>query len=158
MRIATGALIALALDAAPAQAAFNPVEFFRGKTHGEGMLKIIFQSPKKMSVDSEGVSEKDGSLVLKQVIHEPGKPPRIRYWRMRQTGPDRFEGTLTDAASPVRVDVDGDRVRIRYEAQNHLNFDQWLTPAGPREVKNAMKVKRFGITVAHYDEVIRKVD
>lgn len=158
MRIATGALIALALDAAPAQAAFNPVEFFRGKTHGEGMLKIIFQSPKKMSVDSEGVSEKDGSLVLKQVIHEPGKPPRIRYWRMRQTGPDRFEGTLTDAAGPVRVDVDGDRVRIRYEAQNHLNFDQWLTPAGPREVKNAMKVKRFGITVAHYDEVIRKVD
>ena len=158
MRIATGALIALALDAAPAQAAFNPVEFFRGKTHGEGMLKIIFQSPKKMSVDSEGVSEKDGSLVLKQVIHEPGKPPRILYWRMRQTGPDRFEGTLTDAAGPVRVDVDGDRVRIRYEAQNHLNFDQWLTPAGPREVKNAMKVKRFGITVAHYDEVIRKVD
>ena len=146
------------LAAAPVHAAFNPVDFFRGKTHGEGMLKIIFQSPKKMSVDSEGVSEKDGSLVLKQVIHEPGKPPRIRYWRMRQTGPDRFEGTLTDAAGPVRVDVDGDRVRIRYEAQNHLNFDQWLTPAGPREVKNAMKVKRFGITVAHYDEVIRKVD
>jgi hypothetical protein len=157
VRLAVGAL-AIVAAAAPAQAAFNPVEFFRGKTHGEGMLKIIFQSAKKMSVDSEGVAEKDGSLVLKQTIHEPGKPPRVRYWRMRQTGHDRFEGTLTDAAGPVRVDVEGDRVRIRYQAPNHLNFDQWLTPAGPRQVNNAMKVKRFGITVAHYDEVIRKVD
>jgi hypothetical protein len=77
---------------------------------------------------------------------------------MRQTGPRRFDGTLTDAAGPVRVDVEGNKVRIRYEAKNHLNFDQWLTPAGPRQVNNAMKVKRFGITVAHYDEVIRKLD
>ena len=56
-------LLALAAAAAAAQAAaFNPVEFFRGRTHGEGMLKIIFQSPKTMTVDSEGFSEKDGSL------------------------------------------------------------------------------------------------
>ena len=81
------------------------------------MLKIIFQSPKKMTVDSEGVAEKDGSLVLKQIIHEPGKPPRTRYWRMRQTAPNRYEGTLTDAASPVRVDVTKDGIRIRYTAR-----------------------------------------
>ena len=158
MRAAATAAALLAV-AAPTQAApFNPVEFFRGRTHGEGMLKIIFQSPKKMSVDSEGVAEKDGSLVLKQVIHEPGKPPRTRYWRMRQTAPNRFEGTLTDAASPVRVDVSRNTIRIRYTAKDHLNFDQTLTPVSPREVHNQMRVKRFGITVANYDETIRKVD
>jgi hypothetical protein len=150
--------IALVAMAAPAQAAFNPVEFFRGRTHGEGTLKIIFQSSKHITVDSEGRSEKDGSLLLEQVVHEPGKPPRTRYWRLRQTGPAQFEGTLTDAASPVRVDVDGERVRIRYKGKDHLDFDQMLTPAGPRQVNNAMRVKRFGITVAHYDEVIRKLD
>lgn len=156
--IALAAQEAAIAASAPQQVTFNPVEFFRGKTHGDGILKIIFQSPEKMSVDSEGSAEKDGSLLLKQTIHEPGKPSRIRYWRMRQTGPARFDGTLTDAAGPVRVDVSGNKLRIRYEAKNHLNFDQWLTPAGPRQVNNAMKVKRFGITVAHYDEVIRKVD
>jgi hypothetical protein len=150
--------VAIVSAASSEPTSFNPVEFFRGRTHGEGTLKIIFQSPEKMSVDSEGSAEKDGSLLLKQIIHEPGKPPRTRYWRMRQTGPRRFDGTLTDAAGPVRVDVEGNKVRIRYEAKNHLNFDQWLTPAGPRQVNNAMKVKRFGITVAHYDEVIRKLD
>ena len=104
------------------------------------------------------LAEKDGSLVLEQVIHEPGDPPRTRYWRMRQTAPNVFEGTLTDAASPVRVDVTKEGVRIRYTGKDHLNFDQLLTQVSPTEVHNAMRVKRFGITVAHYDETIRKTD
>ena len=146
------------LVAAPAHAAFNPVDFFRGRTHGEGTLKVLFQPSKRITVDSVGSSEKDGSLVLKQTINEPGKPPRTRYWRLRETAPNRFEGTLTDAASPVRVDVAGDRVRIRYKAKNNLDFDQWLTPTGPKTVSNTMRVKRFGITVATFNEVIRKLD
>ena len=154
-----GLLFMLALLlAAPAHAAFNPVDFFRGRTQGEGTLKVLFQPSKRITVESVGSSEKDGSLVLRQTIHEPGKPPRTRYWRLRETAPNRFEGTLTDAASPVRVDVEGDRVRIRYKAKNNLDFDQWLTPAGPRTVHNRMRVKRFGITVATFDEVIRKLD
>ena len=122
------------------------------------MLKIIFQSAKKMTVDSEGRAEKDGTLVLEQVVHEPGKAPRTRFWRMRQKGPNEYEGTLTDAAGPVRVDVKGERIRIRYRGKDHLDFDQWLTPVGPRQVNNRMRVKRFGIIVARYDEVIRKLD
>ena len=149
-------ILAAALLAAAA--AFNPVEFFRGRTHGEGTLKIIFQSAKQMSVDSVGRTEKDGSLLLEQVIHEPGKPPRTRYWHMRQTAPDRFEGTLTDAAGPVRVDVVHDRIRIRYKAKNHLDVDQWLTQVSDKQVNNSMRVRRFGITVARYEEVIRKAD
>jgi hypothetical protein len=152
------ALSAVVVVASSAQAEFNPVDFFRGRTHGDGTLKIIFQSAKTMSVDSEGSTEKDGSLLLKQVIHEPAKPPRIRYWRMRQTGAHSFAGTLTDASGPVQVDVARDQVRIRYTATNNLNFDQVLTPVSPREVRNVMKVKRFGLTVAHYNEVIRKLD
>lgn len=154
---ALAAAVALVASAS-AQAALNPVEFFRGHTHGEGVLKVIFQSPKRIQVDSVGKAEKDGSLVLEQVIHEPGDPPRTRYWRMRQTAPNVFEGTLTDAASPVRVDVTKEGVRIRYTGKDHLNFDQLLTQVSPTEVHNAMRVKRFGITVAHYDETIRKTD
>jgi len=155
--LAAACLILLAAGSASA-APFNPVEFFRGKTHGDGVLKVIFESPEKISVDSEGRAEKDGTLVLEQVIHEPGKPARTRFWRLREAAPNRYEGTLTDAASPVRVDVAGERIRIRYRGKNHLDFDQLLSAVGPREVRNAMRVKRFGITVAHYDEVIRKVD
>lgn len=155
-----GALLALALVVlnAPAHAAFNPVEFFRGRTHGVGVLKVIFQSSKRISVDSHGWTEKDGSLLLKQTIYEPAKPARVRYWRLRQTGPNRFDGTLTDADSPVRVDVVGERIRIRYHGKDKLRFDQWLTPAGPGEVHNSMRVKRLGFIVARFEETIRKID
>ena len=154
------AVLALLLiaTAVPAQAAFNPVEFFRGKTHGSGTLKVIFSSPKVIEVDNEGLEEKDGSVVLKQVIHEPGKPARVRFWRLKEVAKNRYEGTLTDAASAVRVDVTDKGVRIRFHGKDHLDFDQVLEPAGPREVHNHMKVKRFGITVAHFEEVIRKLD
>ncbi len=154
--VAFAAVLALA---SPAQAAgFNPVEFFRGHSHGDGVLKVIFQPSKTIKVDSFGSTEADGSLLLKQIIHEPEKPPRTRYWRMRQEGSHRFAGTLTDAAGPVRVDVNGDRVRIQYTGQNHLYFDQLLTAVGPREVRNMMRVRRFGIVVAHFQEIIRKED
>jgi hypothetical protein len=155
-----GALISLALVvlAAPAHAGFNPVEFFRGRTHGDGVLKVIFQSSKRITVDSHGWTEKDGSVLLRQTIHEPDKPVRVRYWRLRQTGPNRFDGTLTDADSPVRVDVVGERVRIRYHGKDKLRFDQWLTQVGPREVHNSMRVKRLGFTVARFEETIRKID
>jgi len=154
------ALIAFALVvlAAPAHAGFNPVEFFRGHTHGDGVLKVIFQSSKRITVDSHGWTEKDGSVLLRQTIHEPDKPVRVRYWRLRQTGPNRFDGTLTDADSPVRVDVVGERVRIRYHGKDKLRFDQWLTQVGPREVHNSMRVKRLGFTVARFEETIRKID
>ena len=141
-----------------AAAVFNPVEFFKGRTHGDGTLKILLQHSKRISVDSVGRAESDGSLLLEQVIHEPGKPPRTRYWRLRQTAPNRFEGSLTEAASPVRVDVRGEGIRIRYKGKDHLDFEQWLTPSGPRHVNNRMRVKRFGITVARFTEVIRKLD
>ena len=144
--------------ATPAQAGFNPVEFFRGHTRGDGILKIIFQSSKRIVVDNEGIPEKDGWLLLKQTIQEPKKPPRIRYWRMKQTGPHRFDGTLTDAASPVRVDVVNDGIRIRYRGKDHLNFDQRLTAVSSHEVHTRMSVRRFGIVVAHFEETIRKLD
>ena len=151
-------ILALALAAARPAPAFDPVAFFRGRTHGEGELRIIFQQPKAMRVESLGRDEPNGDLTLQQVVHEPGKPPRTRYWRLRKTGPAAYAGTLTDAAGPVRIDTVRGNLRIRYKGKDHLDFEQWLTPAGPRRIDNRMKVKRFGFVVAHLDEVITKAD
>jgi hypothetical protein len=154
-----GALAALLLiTAVPAHAAFNPVEFFLGRTQGEGTLKVVLKAAKTIRVDSVGTAEKDGWLLLTQQIHEQGKAPRTRSWRLRQTGPTRFEGTLSDAASPVRVEMQGEGVRIRYRGKDHLDFDQWMTSAGPKRVNNEMRVRRFGVVVARFSEVIRKLD
>ena len=49
-------------------------------------------------------------------------------------------------------------VRIRYTGKDHLNFDQLLTPVSATEVHDRIRVKRFGITVARFEETIRKVE
>ena len=151
-------MIALLIAAAVAAAPFDPVDFFGGRTRGEGTLKAAFQKPKTIVVDSVGTSHKDGVLLLTQVIREPGKPPRTRYWRMRKDASGGFSGTLSDSAGPVRVNVEPGAIRIRYRDKDRLDFDQRLTPAGPRALRNRMTVKRFGITVARFDEIIRKLD
>ena len=149
-------MIALLLAAAATQ--FDPVEFFRGRTQGIGTLKAVLQKPKTIRVESVGTEQKDGALLLTQTIHEPGKPPRTRTWRMRREGAGRYSGTLSDANGPVRVNVEAGAIRIRYRDKDNLDFDQRLTLAGPRQVSNRMTVKRFGIRVATFDEVIRKLD
>jgi hypothetical protein len=142
----------------PVLAAFDPVEFFRGKTEGSGKLKIIFEATKRVDVKSEGYVEKDGTLVLSQRVHQEGQDPRQRYWRLRRIGPTRFTGTITDAAGPVTVDLVGDKARIRYTMKNNMTVEQWLTPSGVRTVSNQMKVRRFGLIVARFTETIRKLD
>jgi hypothetical protein len=150
-------IAALAM-AVPAHAAFDPVAFFKGKTHGDGTAKVILKPSKSVSVDSEGHVEPDGTLVLNQRVMEEGKPARVRHWRLRKTSPTHFEGTLSDAVGPVSVDLIGNRARIRFDGKNHLKFEQWLTPKSDRVVLNTMRVKRLGIVVAHFTETIRKAD
>ena len=149
-------MIALLFAAAATQ--FDPVEFFRGRTQGVGTLKAALQRSKTIRVDSVGREQKDGALLLTQTIHEPGKAPRTRTWRMRREGPDRYSGTLSDAKGPVRVTVEAGAIRIRYRDKDNLDFDQRLTSAGPRQVSNRMTIKRFGVRVATFDEIIRKLD
>lgn len=151
-------MIALLLAATAIAAQFEPVEFFRGRTRGEGTLKAAFSKPKTIVVDGVGTAAKDGALVLTQTIHEPGKPPRTRTWRMRRDSPGRYSGNISDAVGPVRVDVEPSAIRIRYKDKDRLDFDQRLTLTGARQLRNRMTIKRFGITVARYDEIIRKLD
>ena len=149
-------MIALLLASAATQ--FDPVEFFRGRTQGIGTLKSVLQKSKTIRVDSLGTEQRDGALLLTQTIHEPGEAPRTRTWRMRREGPDRYSGSLSDAKGPVRVTVEPGAIRIRYRDKDNLDFDQRLTPTGPRQVRNRMTIKRLGIRVATFDEIIRKLD
>ena len=157
MNLAPALVLALSA-AAPTQPKFNPVEFFRGHSVGRGELKILLQSPLRVDVKSEGRTEKDGTLLLIQRVHQQGQKERTRYWRLKRQSATHFTGTLTDAAGPVAVDVVGNRARIRYRMKNRMSVEQWLTPAGYNLVNNQMRVRRFGVVVARLNETIRKLD
>jgi hypothetical protein len=93
-----------------------------------------------------------------QRIREGSRPERTRTWLMRSLGQGRFTGTLTDAAGPVDIRVNGPRATIVYRTPSGLRIRQQLAlqPDG-RTLLNRLEAFKFGLRVATLDEEIRRV-
>jgi hypothetical protein len=108
---------------------------------------------------SRGRIEHGGTLVLEQVVEEEGKPARTRSWRLVRIGADRFAGTISDARGQVTGEVAGNVLHLRYRSVEGPSVEQWVTiHAGGRTAQNHMVFRRFGLTVATLDAVIRRLD
>ena len=165
MRAAAAAAV-LALSGCTATAAlpaasgatFDPIAFFAGSSHGEGMLDTITGSPVPVRVDSIGRTQ-GNALVLDQTIRQGDKPARVRRWTMRPVAPNYYSGTLTDAVGPVQVTTSGPRAYIRYAMEGGLQVEQQLAlQADGKTVLNRLQVRKFGLRVATLTETIRKLD
>lgn len=138
---------------------FDPLIFFEGRLRGAGELRVLLSRPRVVAVESRGRVGRDGALILDQRVEEQGRPARTRRWVIRRTGPGTYAGALSDAAGPVRGEVEGNRLRLRFPMDGGLAAEQWLTlsPDG-RVARNRMTVSKLGVTVARLDETIRKLD
>lgn len=136
----------------------DPIAFFAGRSHGEGSLDTLLDSPVQVRVDSIG-RVRGKTLILDQTIRQGDKPPRGRRWTMRPVAPNRLSGTLTDATGPVQVTTAGPRAYIRYTMKNGYQVEQQLALQSDRTtVLNRLDVMKFGLRVATLDETIRKID
>jgi hypothetical protein len=148
----------LALTAAPAS--LDMTGFFAGKSHADNVIKIALHAPHKLIVDSLGGRNKEGEFVLIDTVREEGKPDRTRTWVMHPVAPDHFTGVLSDAIGPVDVAVRGDSATISYVMKDgHLKVVQQiqLQPDG-KTLSNHVVAKKFGLTFAHVDGTIRKLN
>ena len=153
----TGCATTIQLPAAP-NAAFDPILFFTGRSHGDGTVDTVTNPPVPLTVDSIG-RRQGATLVLDQIIRQGAKPPRVRRWTMRRLAPGRYTGTLTDAVGPVSVDVAGPRATIRYTMRGGMRVEQQLAlQADGRTLLNHLQVRRFGFRLATVTETIRKRD
>ena len=154
------AAAAATLLAAPAVAEplLQPLHFFEGLTEGIGTIKLWLKKPYRTRSVGRGKIEPDGTLLLVQQVEDDGKPARERRWRIRQAGPHRFIGTMSEATGPVSVDeVDG-RYRFRFKMKGNLSVEQWLDPLpGGMAARNTTTVRKLGMTVGTSDGTIRKI-
>ena len=135
----------------------SPLRFFEGATESVGILKIVMQHPTSTRSDGIGSIAADGSLRLVQRVQDEGKAPHLRRWNIRQVGPGRFTGTMSEATTPLSIDQVGDRYRFRFSMRGALSVEEWLTPlAGGRSATNELTVRKFGIVVATFRGVVRK--
>lgn len=148
----------LLLAAAPPQHAFDIAAFFTGRTHADNDLKVVFRSTSKLIVDSVG-RQQGSEFVQTDVVHEGNKPARTRVWRTHQIASGHFGGTLSDATGPVDILVRGNSAVIRYTMVGGLDIQETirLQPDG-KNLANHVIAKKFGLTFARVDGVIRKLD
>lgn len=160
MKVATTALLALAAAAPPtAPAKLDMTAFFTGRTRAENVIKAAFHGSHKLIVDSVGGRNKEGDFIQFDTVQEEGKPVRKRTWAMHALAPDHFTGSLTDAAGPVDAAVSGKIATIRYIMRDgNLTIVQQLQLQPNGTLANHVTAKKFGITVAHVDGMVRKVD
>ncbi len=143
---------------ATAESVGHPLRFFEGRTESAGMIKLMLKKAFRTHSTGRGRIEPDGSLLLVQQVDDEGKPPRERRWRIRQTGPHRFAGTMSEASGPVIIDEVGGRYRFRFKMKGNLSVEQWLAPAaGGMAARNSMTIRKLGMTVATADGTIRKL-
>ena len=159
MTLLSAAAMALAGAAAAPAPALDMTAFFTGRTHADNVLKIVFNRPGQLVVDSVGGRGDRGDFVLVDTVHEEGKPVRTRKWIMRPVGPNRFTGSLTDATGPVDVTVNGRQAVIRYTMKGGLKVVQQMDlQADGRTLSNHVVVRKFGLKFASVDGTIRKLD
>lgn len=140
---------------------FDPFIFFDGATRGEGVMNKVRSDPVSVQVTSrgriitEGLREASWAapprrvLVIDQTIREGEKPARERQWRLHEFAPGRFEGTLSDAISPVTAHVQGNLLVIEFAIKGSFKVRQELTlsPDGQR-AHNVTRISQLGVTAA----------
>lgn len=155
---APNALAPIAQAGAPA---FDPFTFFAGNSTGTGTLAKVLAKDTPVRVTSQGriitealrESAWDAPprrvLVLDQTVREGDKPARTRQWRLHEVAPGRYEGTLSDAISPVTGEAEGNLLVLEFAIKGSFKVRQELTlsPDGQR-AHNVMRVSKLGVTAA----------
>lgn len=146
-----------ALSAVPASLPSDPLRFFEGRTEGVSVVKVMMKKAYRSRTIGTGSIDRDGTLQLTQRVEEEGKPPHNRSWRVRQVGPGRYSGAMSEAKGPVAIEQLQGKFRFRFKMAGGLSVEQWLTPLpGGKAASSRTTVRKFGMVVATSDGVIRK--
>jgi hypothetical protein len=136
----------------------DALSFFEGRTELLSLVKVVMKTPYRSQTLGRGQILKDGSLSLVQQVHDQGKPASHRRWLIRQVGPGRFTGTMSDAIGPVQIQQIGGKFLFRFTMKGKLAIEQWITPLpGGRSARSKVIVRKLGMRVATSEGTIRKL-
>lgn len=136
----------------------DPLRFFEGRTESVSTVKVITKKAFLSRSLGRGEIKPDGTLLLVQRVEDDGQPPFDRRWRIRQVGPGRFTGTMSEAKGPVTVEEIGGRFRFRFKMKGNVSVEQWLTPMPDgRSARSKVTIRKLGITVGHSEGTIHKL-
>jgi hypothetical protein len=135
----------------------HPLRFFEGRTESVGVMKTIMKKPWNIRSVGHGTISPDGTLTLVQQVHDDGEKPHQRIWKIRQVGPAKFTGTMSEAQGPVTIEQIGKGYRFKFKVQG-MSAEQWIIPnPDGNSGLSKLVVRKFGMTVAKAEGTIRKL-
>ena len=157
--LAVVALAAVSPSLWAAEQKSDAMRFFEGRTESLATIKLVMKRPYKSRSVGRGEIKSDGSLHLVQRVEDEGKPVHERRWHIRQVGPGRYAGTMSEAKGPVTIDeVDG-RYRFRFKMKGNVSVEQWIAPLpGGKTASTKVTIRKMGITVGQSEGTIRRLD
>jgi hypothetical protein len=153
------ALVAVSPGLWAAEQKSGAMHFFEGRTESLATIKLMMKKPYKSRSVGRGEIKGDGSLHLVQRVEDEGKPPHERRWHIREIGPGRFTGTMSEAKGPVTIDEVGGRYRFRFKMKGNVSVEQWIAPLpGGKTASTKVTIRKMGITVGQSEGTIRRLE
>jgi hypothetical protein len=136
----------------------QPLRFFEGRTESVGTIKAMMKKTHRVLSIGHGTIGADGALTLVQQVRDEGEAPHQRIWHIRQVGPTKFAGTMSEADGPITIEQVGDGYCFRFNIHGGLAAEQWLIPnRDGTSGSSVLTVRKFGITVARSEATIRRL-
>lgn len=136
----------------------HPLRFFEGRTESVGTIKAMMKRTHRVESIGHGTISADGALTLVQQVRDEGEAPHQRIWHIRQVGPTKFAGTMSEAEGPITIEQVGDGYCFRFNIHGGLAAEQWLIPnRDGNSGSSVLTVRKFGITVARSEATIRRL-
>ena len=155
---AFSAVVAAFASSAGAVPLQHPLRFFEGPTETVGTMKAIMKKTHRVESIGRGTIGPDGALTLVQQVHDEGEAPHERIWHIRQVGPTKFAGTMSEATGPIVIEQVGDGYRFRFNLKGGLAAEQWLIPnRDGNSGSSILTVRKFGMTVARSEATVRRL-
>lgn len=140
--------------------AFDPIGFFEGHTHSQGVIESRSGAPTAWIVtDSHAEKDATGRLRMVQNLSFQDGTKQRRDWVMWSNGPNRFEATANDMVGIAHGEANG-RVfhwqwvlaRSPGNALMNVTMNQWMYKLDDGSVMIRTTVTKLGIIAAEVTE------
>lgn len=139
---------------------FRPDRFFEGPAGSWGVFESAGGAPtSRFTTASVGQKQPDGSLLIMQHLTYDDGQKTDRVWRLRQSKPGLYEGTLSDGVGPISGEAAGNAFHFAYTLAlrpgnplANVDVDQWMYGQPDGSMLNRLTVRKLGLVVAMVTE------
>ena len=140
--------------------AMDPVRFFTGHVRSWGVLEDRRGQPTSIVMtDCVGEAEGAEGLRMTQRLDMGDGKPVTRQWRMRRTGPGRFEATANDMVGTATGEAAGRAFHWTWtlalvpgNALKNVDMDQWWYLQDDGSMLNRTTIRKLGVIAAEVTE------